>query len=496
MKPRATLIVIMIALSSMLYLSTEETFAQVKNKTKNTGILKKGYLKASYTVGPGMSAKLVADKYYATSKRIVIYNEQHLTLERMLIQVNEKGRDFYPGDRIIIPVIDDNYFIFEININNNAEAKKFCDFRSKIANKNKKLSMLICERTINSLKECSTCRNKKCDECPTKTAPTPKAVTSPSFSPKPETYQSTQAVKLSCDTTGASIRYTTNGGEPTENSLIYNSPISASSTMIIKAKAYKRDWTPSTIATGRYIITGTIAIPKFSPKSGKYPSAQTIKLSCDTSGAVIRYTTNGAEPTEKNSLIYELPISVSSSKIIKARAYKSGWKHSNISTETYTIAGQQPEKTRELEKRLSKLEESQKNLKTALDAKITNKIEIEASLNEIDSKIEAISKQFQSVDKTKKLELKQEVLDERIDAITSRLDNLKIAKKARPLIKSGSFYTVQKNDILGYISSRAYGTCQLAKCIYKANENIIPSINLIIEGMTIKIPKPEYCKKE
>ena len=81
-----------------------------------------------------------------------------------------------------------------------------------------------------------------------------------------------------------------------------------------------------------------VAMPSFSPAGGTYPSAQNVALSCATSGATIRYTTDGVTvPTSTVGTLYSGSISVSSSATIKAIAYKSSMIDSDVATATYTI---------------------------------------------------------------------------------------------------------------------------------------------------------------
>ncbi|QTA93847.1 chitobiase/beta-hexosaminidase C-terminal domain-containing protein [Desulfonema magnum] len=163
-------------------------------------------------------------------------------------------------------------------------------------------------------------------------------VATPAFSPAPGTYASPQQVGISCDTPGASIHYTTDGREPTENSPVYNSPVPVSSAVTIKAKAFKTDWAASAEATGKYTITGTVVMPVFSPPPGTYPSARNVEISCDTAGATIHYTTDGREPSE-SSPVYNSPVPVSSAVTIKAKAFKTDWVASAAVTGKYTITG-------------------------------------------------------------------------------------------------------------------------------------------------------------
>ncbi len=87
----------------------------------------------------------------------------------------------------------------------------------------------------------------------------PTTVATPTFSPVAGTYYSTQNVSISTETSGATIRYTTNGDEPTESSAVFSSPISVSATTTIKAKAYKTEMDPSATATATYVLPTEVA---------------------------------------------------------------------------------------------------------------------------------------------------------------------------------------------------------------------------------------------
>jgi len=168
-------------------------------------------------------------------------------------------------------------------------------------------------------------------------------VSKPVFDPPGGTYDSAVEVVISTATTGATIRYTTNGADPNSSSPVYSSPITVSQNATLKAKATKSGWTDSSIATAEYTISPiqTVATPTFSPPGGSYTSAQSVLISCSTSGAVIRYTTNGAEPTQ-SSPTYSNPINVSSTTTIKAKGFKNGWTPSATASETYTISAPPP----------------------------------------------------------------------------------------------------------------------------------------------------------
>jgi hypothetical protein len=91
------------------------------------------------------------------------------------------------------------------------------------------------------------------------------AAATPTFSPAPGTYGTTQSVALADTTAGASIYYTTNGTTPTSSSTLYTpgTPIPVGSSMTIKAIAVASGFATSPVASGTYVInTGTtIAVP-------------------------------------------------------------------------------------------------------------------------------------------------------------------------------------------------------------------------------------------
>jgi hypothetical protein len=60
-----------------------------------------------------------------------------------------------------------------------------------------------------------------------------------------------------------------------------------------------------------------------------------------TSGATIRYTTNGDEPTA-SSLQYSGPVSINASCVVKAKAFKTGVLESFVNSATYTITSEPP----------------------------------------------------------------------------------------------------------------------------------------------------------
>ncbi|MBQ1818642.1 MAG: chitobiase/beta-hexosaminidase C-terminal domain-containing protein, partial [Bacteroidales bacterium] len=70
------------------------------------------------------------------------------------------------------------------------------------------------------------------------------------------------------------------------------------------------------------IAPSMASIPSINPNSGFFYEPQTVSITCETEDAVIRYTTDGSEPTEA-STIYTEPFQVSATTTIKAKAWKT-----------------------------------------------------------------------------------------------------------------------------------------------------------------------------
>lgn len=77
-------------------------------------------------------------------------------------------------------------------------------------------------------------------------------------------YTGTQSVSLSCTTTGAVIRYTTDGSIPITTSTLYNSSIVIDSTKVIRARAFSVSALPSEIMTNTYFINDSSTLPVIS----------------------------------------------------------------------------------------------------------------------------------------------------------------------------------------------------------------------------------------
>ncbi len=86
------------------------------------------------------------------------------------------------------------------------------------------------------------------------TAASQGAVATPTFNPPGGVFTQPVNVTISTTTPGATIRYTTNGSTPNENSTLYTAPISVSANTTIKAIAYASGLDPSNVATAVFMF--------------------------------------------------------------------------------------------------------------------------------------------------------------------------------------------------------------------------------------------------
>jgi hypothetical protein len=149
-------------------------------------------------------------------------------------------------------------------------------------------------------------------------------------------------VTVTCGTDGATIRYTTNGNDPTEaspsvaNGGIVAVPLPGT----LKAKAWKAGMQPSAVKSADYTTANAVATPEFAPNGGAHPgNVVNVTITCATPGATIRYTTNGNDPTEASpSVANGGAVAVPLPGTLKAKAWKAGMTPSAIKSATYDVS--------------------------------------------------------------------------------------------------------------------------------------------------------------
>ncbi len=162
-------------------------------------------------------------------------------------------------------------------------------------------------------------------------------VATPTFSVAAGTYTYAKSVTVSCETEDAVFYYTINGEDPTTSSTQYSGVIAVNDDLTLKVIAVKEGMQNSEIASAAYVIDyGTTATPTFSPPAGTYTSAQSVTISCATTGATIYYTTNGADPTT-SSTVYTAAVAVVGDLTLKAIAVKDTLTNSAVASAVYDI---------------------------------------------------------------------------------------------------------------------------------------------------------------
>jgi hypothetical protein len=82
---------------------------------------------------------------------------------------------------------------------------------------------------------------------------------------------------------------------------------------------------------------GIVADTQCSVNRGFYEQPFQVRISTDTNDAIIRYTLDGSSPTETYGNIYNPnnPIQITKTTVVRASAYKPGYKSSKVGTQTY-----------------------------------------------------------------------------------------------------------------------------------------------------------------
>ena len=86
-------------------------------------------------------------------------------------------------------------------------------------------------------------------------------VVTPTITPNGGVYSGTVAVTLQTTTPGASIYYTTDGQSPTQSSRLYNGKFTLSGSTLVKAKAFKNNFDPSSEASAWFANAGAVSEP-------------------------------------------------------------------------------------------------------------------------------------------------------------------------------------------------------------------------------------------
>lgn len=169
-----------------------------------------------------------------------------------------------------------------------------------------------------------------------------KPAIAPVFNPEGGTYDSVQYVALTSPTSGATIRYTIDGREPTLSSSIYRGPITLRSTATIKAMAFAPDRPSSDVVSATFTLrnvptSGKPVISGAKEASSSWSGDTVIRVSIkapDLAGTVVRYTLDGATPSE-SSPVYRESFVIDGARTVKARSFRRGMLESAIDSQRF-----------------------------------------------------------------------------------------------------------------------------------------------------------------
>ncbi len=128
-------------------------------------------------------------------------------------------------------------------------------------------------------------------------------VAMPTFSPDAGTYYNSVTVSINCATEGATIYYTTNGADASEQSLVYTGSIEIAETSTIKAIAIK-DGQHSAQAEATYTITDEPVIPQ--PGGSIEIALNNAFFGTSFNGAINKYTADLVGTKDGISVTYSL----------------------------------------------------------------------------------------------------------------------------------------------------------------------------------------------
>ncbi len=172
----------------------------------------------------------------------------------------------------------------------------------------------------------------------------PKVVT-PSANPVAGTYPVAQNVVLNTTTPGATIRYTTNGNDPDNQSTIYTTPFNVPADTTLKAYATRDGFIDSDIFTAVYnikdVVVGTAGKPVVTPNGGTFSVPQVVQLSSPSEQPFsIFYTIDGSDPkTSATRQLYTEPFTLTATCFVRAYTTKTDYVDSAETSAAFFFTG-------------------------------------------------------------------------------------------------------------------------------------------------------------
>src|SRR5688500_16000585 len=132
------------------------------------------------------------------------------------------------------------------------------------------------------------------------------------------------------------IHYTTDGTVPSTASAQYTAPLSVTEPTSFRAIAFHGSMAASSPGNATYAFNYPAGgAPAFDPVPETFIGSVAVTMGA-VAGSTIRYTTDGADPVA-TSTIYTVPVALSATTTMKAKAFKTGQAPSPTTSGVYAI---------------------------------------------------------------------------------------------------------------------------------------------------------------
>jgi hypothetical protein len=147
-------------------------------------------------------------------------------------------------------------------------------------------------------------------------------------------------------TVGALTRYTLDGTDPSVSSpeVLPGASVQVPLPGTLKARTWHPDFNPSAVATAAFTQALGVSTPYFDPAGGTFAAGSiAVRVFCDTPNAVIRYTTDGSEPTTASQSVEPgASVTVPVSGVLRAKAWHVDLNPSGIGQAVFDAFGAAP----------------------------------------------------------------------------------------------------------------------------------------------------------
>jgi hypothetical protein len=159
-------------------------------------------------------------------------------------------------------------------------------------------------------------------------------VADPVIFPRGATADNPVLVTLTSDTSGAQLRWTIDGQDPTTNSALYAEPFALGTNGTLKVKGFRDGFLPSATVSSAFDLA--VSTPNVWPESGTFVNLVTVTLGCTTTNATLHYTLDGSEPTTGSAVTPET-LTLPTNAMLKVKAFLDGFKPSTTVAREYRV---------------------------------------------------------------------------------------------------------------------------------------------------------------